>query len=760
MDKALSSFLSGQFLVLLVWFFLSGFYAAGQEPHQRPFITVVDQKSNEPVAFAHVCFQGLTTGSATYHLTSIDGKVENDLKEPSRIVISYMGYTTFSDTLAPDQSLVVQLRPKILNMDEVVVTAQYTPERADRSIYKIDVINSHEISLKAATNMADLLKDQSSMRVTQDGVLGTSLRIQGLSGENVKFLQDGVPLIGRMNGNFDLNQINLFNVDHIEVIEGPMSVIYGSNALAGVVNVITKENKTSTLSASADGYYESVGQYNFDAAISANMGKHGFGLDGGRNFFGGYSPVDTTRSKSFKPRRQYFFDGYYTFASGNFRMKASGDYFNELLLDKGPLLGPYYETAFDNHFTTIRYSGRLDASLNLKNSCYINLLTSYSRYDRVRQTVFKDLTTLEETNITQSWAQDTTVMDAFIARGTFARNNSDRKFNYQAGFDINYETGSGKKIAGNYQEIGDYAAFVSVKWDPFGAVKNTDVTKLSIQPGLRAIYNSKYNAPLVYALSVKWNITGHLFMRGSYSRGFRAPSIKELYLSFVDINHDIMGNPDLKAERSHNANVSFSYAREQNKVALSFDLGLFYNYLQNQITLAQSGSDISYTYQNVSRFQSTGVQMGCSYALYPSLRLQLGFALTGIAGAAVEGEDFTSMKWSPDLTVSPSYRFLKPDLTLALYYKYTGSSPQLVLDADILGYRYIDPYNLMDFTATKGFFEGRLRLSAGIKNIFNVTTIPSTGSTGGGHGGGGGSNNISWGRTFFAKVSFQFNKYK
>ena len=262
---------------------------------QKAFIKVLDQKSHEPVAFAHVCFEGLKSGSPKYSLTSIDGTVLNDIKEISKIAISYVGYATHTDTISPGQSVDIQLRPKVLNMDEVVVTAQYTPERADKSIYKVEVINARQIEQKAATNMADLLKDQSTMRVTQDGVLGTSLRIQGMSGENVKFLQDGVPLIGRMNGNFDLNQINLFNVDHVEVIEGPMSVIYGSNALAGVINIITKENKSSLLNATASAYTESVGVYNFDGSVSLNHQKHGFSIDG--------SSCTITKIMAEKPRR-------------------------------------------------------------------------------------------------------------------------------------------------------------------------------------------------------------------------------------------------------------------------------------------------------------------------------------------------------------------------------------------------------------------------------------------------------------------------
>jgi outer membrane receptor for ferrienterochelin and colicins len=718
---------------------------------QKAFIKVIDEKSHEPIAFAHVCFEGLKSGAPKYSLTSIEGTVTNEVNEVSKLAISYMGYTTYTDTIHPGQSVEVELFPKLMNMDEVVITAQYTPERADKSIYKVDVINARQIEQKAATNMADLLKDQSTMQVTQQGVLGTSLRIQGMSGENVKFLQDGVPLIGRMNGNFDLNQINLFNVDHVEVIEGPMSVIYGSNALAGVINIITKENKTSFFNATASAYTESVGVYNFDGAVSVNRKKHGFSIDGGRNFFSGFSPVDTSRSQTFKPRRQYFFDGYYTYTTNILKVKFSGDYFNELLLDKGPLQSPYFETAFDNHFTTIRYSGRADASINLPKSYFINILGSWSGYSRVRETFYKNLTTLNENVVPQSWAQDTTLISNLIARGTFAKSNPLQKFNFQGGFDISVESGTGEKIDGNKQDIGDYAAFLSLKWDP--------VKSLSIQPGIRVIYNTKYDAPLVYALSAKWNIVEPLNIRFSYSRGFRAPSIKELYLTFVDANHKVYGNPDLKAEQSNNFNLNINWAGETRKVAWSMDMTVFYNFIQNVILMAQTSNSLEYRYENVSLYKSTGVQFGCSYSVYPSFKLQLGIAETGITGSPDAAIAYDPFKWSTEVTVSPSYRFIKPDITLSLYYKYTGSAPQLGFDEKVLGWGWVDPYNTMDFTASKGFWNNRIRLSTGVKNIFNTTTIPSTGG-GGAHSGGGGSTNIGWGRTVFLKLSLQINKYK
>ncbi len=718
---------------------------------QQAFIHVTDQMNHEPVAFAHVCFEIIKHGSPKYGLTSIDGMIPNDVKDISKITVSYMGYTTYHDTIHPGQSLEILLQPAVFNMKEIVVTGQYSPETVDRSIYPINMISNRMIDMKAATNMAELLKEQSGLQVSQNGVLGTSLTIQGLSGQNVKFLQDGIPLIGRMNGNFDLNQINLNNVDHIEIIEGPMSVIYGSNAIAGVVNIITRENKSSVLSASANAYYESVGVFDTYVSVSANKNKHGFYLGGGRDFFQGYSYLDTSRIESFKPRRQYFFDGHYSYTGEVMKLKFSGAYFNELLLDKGALQPVYYETVFDSYFTTVRYTGRVDAAFNLPRNRYINLVAAYSSYNRRKLTYFKDLTTLQQNLVETGSVNDTTGIQSLIARGTFANNNAEKKFNYQAGFDVNDETGAGKRILGERQEIGDYAGFISVKWDP--------VRSLSFQPGIRVIYNTKYRAPLVYALSTKWSIVDNLNLRLSYSRGFRTPDVKELYLSFVDIIHNVHGNPDLKAEKSHNINLNLTWNKDHGRSSWELHTSGFYNYIENVIILAQV-KGLEYQYVNLVKYKTTGFQLGTSWSFYPSLKIQAGMAETGIAAAANETDRTGAFVFATDFTLSGSYHFLKPDLTFALFYKYTGKSPQFQLNEDNISTGYIDPYNTMDITVTKGFWKQRIRVSTGVKNLFDTRTIPATGVSSGAHTSGSNSTNIDWGRTFFLRLSLTFNKYR
>ena len=722
---------------------------------QTSCFTLLDSKTAEPVAFANVCTEGLHAKVQKHYVTTMEGTFPNEIKERSAIAISCVGYITLRDTLSPGTGKVLRLIPTVFNINEVVITGQYSPERADKSIYKVDVINSRQIENKAANTMAELLNDQVNMRVSQGGVLGTSLSMQGLSGENVKFLVDGVPMIGRMDGNIDLNTIVLTNVDHVEIIEGPMSVIYGSNALAGVINVITKENKKNRLTAYVNSYLESVGAFNFSGGASANFGSHGVSFTGGRNFFGGYTVpgLDHGRAQTYKPRRQYFFSGYYMFTHRNLKIKLAGQYFNEYLQDKGNLLPPYFETAFDSYFTTMRYNMHLDMYLNLPRKHYLTFMGAYSSYSRIKEKYYKDLTNMNEIQTTNPDDQDTTDMASWVSRITYSKNNNEKRLNFQSGFDFNNESGSGKRILDHNQVINDFALFGSLKWDL--------IPSLSLQPGIRLIYNSKFNAPVVYALSGRYAFNDCLSLRLSYSKGFRSPAIKELYLYFMDVNHNVQGNQNLGSETSNNANVNLNYTRESRRYSWSADLSGFYNHVKNNILLAQADSNSTlYTYINVDQYNALSSQLNLSFFYYPALTIRMGFSETGRNYHFDDQNQNTSFYFTPDFSTNVSYQFIGPAITLALNYKYTGKTPQFLVEKSSITEGYIDPYHSMDFTAMKGLFNNMLTISTGVKNIFNVTTVGAAGVSGGAHTSSGDAQAIGWGRTLFLKLSYNFNKTK
>ena len=740
------------FFIRVVFSFVSLLLAMQLAHGQQGVVHVVDDKTGQPLFYAQISFTSLDNGTQKNCITDYEGNAPNLSVGRSAVKISYVGYEMLNDTIEPGQSLTLSLNPKVLDIDEVVVTAQYAPKRADQSIYKVNVINSRQIGQKAATNLSDLLNHNLNINISQDAALGASLSLQGLSGEHVKFLVDGVPVIGRMNGNIDISQLNLNDVDHVEIIEGPMSVIYGSNALAGVINIITKENHHTFLDANANSYMESVGVYNFDGGVSIRQKKHTFSIDGGRYFFGGYSDNDSLRAVRWKPKRQYFADAYYLFSEENYKAKISGSWFDEKLQSKGNLLAPYFETAFDSYFLTTRATAKVEASSKLKHDRYLNILSSYSYYQRQKQTYFVDLTTLDKNLTTNPEDQDTTRFHDIMARGTFSKSREESKLNYQMGLDLNYETGSGKRITGQQQSIGDYATFLSVEYSPW---KN-----LSLQPGLRAIYNTKYKAPLVYSLNVKYDFLENFTVRGSFSRGFRAPALKELYLYFVDVNHNIRGNEDLVSENSYNANLVLSFAHEKTQSFIGAETYLFYNYIKNIITLAQVSGDL-YTYVNLDRYITQGIQLSTNYRLYPQVNFNIGIGVTGIHNSLSDETDWAKkFYYSPNVVASFNYHWMRTEMDFNADYKFTGQMPQLELNSDekvVEG--YVASYNMLDLNVGKRFFKDLLGVSIGVKNLLDVTTIPSSGGfTGVAHSGGSDNVPVGYGRTFFIRANLHLSK--
>jgi outer membrane receptor for ferrienterochelin and colicins len=117
-------------------------------------------------------------------------------------------------------------------LETFVVTAQYEKTTKEKAVNKIRVISREKIDALAAVNLGDVLKNELNIRLSQDNILGSFMSLQGISGQNVKILIDGIPIIGRLSGNIDVSQINLNNIERIEIVEGPLSTIYGSDSLA------------------------------------------------------------------------------------------------------------------------------------------------------------------------------------------------------------------------------------------------------------------------------------------------------------------------------------------------------------------------------------------------------------------------------------------------------------------------------------------------------------------------------------------------
>lgn len=715
---------------------------------QDAVLTVLDAITKKPVPFVHVQLQSLDGTKEWLGATDPEGKLSPPFTQASSITISCIGYQRFKDTISLEKPLKIEIKPAVLDMDAVVVTAQYNPRKVDQSIYPVRVISPAKMNAKASPNLRDLLSDELSMRISQDGALGANLSLRGLSGEHIKFLIDGVPVIGRMNGSIDLTQLNLNNISHVEVIEGPMSVVYGSNALAGVVNIITRDNFAGQYRAGAEMYYESVGTYNASLMAASRHKNHSWSVSAARNFFDGWSPEDTSRFQLWKPKRQYDAEVWHSYRKDDSKLRTTFSYFHELLKNKGALLPPYFETAFDNNFYTRRWTLKAEGHHPLSDKLHLEGTAAWSDFYREKETLFNDLTTLTQVRSANTEDQDTSVFTALMIRAMLTEADRNKSFSFQAGTDIQHEFGEGKRITDKAQDIGDYALFASMQIRPFA--------RMELQPGLRFSHNTRYNPPLVWSMHLKYAALEELSLRGSFSRGFRAPSLKELYLFFVDINHNIQGNPDLKAEYSWNSALSASIKGKQGKLTWSAELHLFQNDIENIITLAQSSGTL-YSYINVEDYHTRGAEFRTTLAWYPYLTLKPGISFTGRTHTLEEAAS-TEYRYSTDFNTSISLHPENTDWALSAFYKYTGSLPQFYLDpSGNVAEGYIEDYHTLDFTISRHLFDRALQLSAGVKNAFNNTNIAIAGGSSGVHGSSGGSLMAGYGRSVFFKLNYNIS---
>ncbi len=735
-------------------FFVLAFFTSNFIFAQQVKIVVLDSVRGKslPIPYANICVESMDGEVKNYYVTNKNGEVTFPMTRKGIISISCMGFEPLIDTLSAGiNEKQYHLSTSHFELNSVVVTGQYKPVSTDKSIYDIKLIGKNRIESKAANNLAEILSDELGIRLSNDPSTGTSLSLQGITGENIKILVDGVPVIGRLEGNIDLSQLNLDNVSHIEMVEGPMSVVYGSNALGGVINIITDNNSRSHYKTSVNSYYESVGTYNFNFLTSIRQNKSTYEINGGRNFFGGYSP-ENTRLKEWKPKEQYNAGGSYIFSDDKTKARVKSDFFRERLLDRNNPFPPYFEKANDTWYYTIRFNNSLDFTRKLSDNSFFNLLTAYSFYQRKKEKYLVDLTDLSKQLTTSASDQDTSKFNAYMARGVYSYAPEESVLSFQAGFDFNLETASGKRIENNREQIGDYALFASATWKPFN--------EFTVQPGLRAAYNTRYKAPLTPSVNLMYKL-GNTTLRGSYARGFRSPSLKELYLYFFDSNHQVEGNENLQAERSHSFNFSANQKLESGKSTYIFDVKPFYNIIEDKISLVQVDPDnlLHYRNENTGRFSSLGCEISGTMYYSSALVLKAGYSRIGRKDDSFNSEKFI---FSNNWNTSADYSFWKNTAKVSVFYKYSGKYPTYFYNSsDEVTLGYINSFHNMDVSVGKKFWHNFVFVSTGVKNLFDNKEIGGEGvGASSGHGTGSGTSSlVGYGRTFFVSMKFNFVKY-
>jgi len=740
------TFLAGGFLAQQVEIRIHGLPDSIEIPGARVRMTLLNNTQE---------IQGATNFSGSLSMV-----IPSEFKGKVILEISSIGYVNYKDTIVfPYSGKIIRrfLTPEDKLLNQVVVTASHFVQTQKESVYVSKVIGEEKIRSMGAVSLNDVLSNELNVRLEQDNVLGTGVKLQGTGGQNVKILIDGVPVIGRLDGNIDLSQINLNNVERIEIIEGPLSVNYGSDALAGTINIITKKTLDGKWQANLNTFYESVGQYNIDAKVGKRFNHHLIEVHGGRYFFDGWSPgddfwsfpqttnADTLRTHLWKPKEQYFGGVNYRYVRNNWNFRLNYEGYFELMTNRGMPMQPYLQRAFDDTYRTNRHAASLHFDTKIGKAWRGNVLLSGAVYQRNKNTYLVDLTTLDYHLTDNVSMHDTTGYSQYMSRGNFVRHTETGKWSIELGYEVSMESMVGKRIESAEQEMFYADLFATTEWKP--------IKQLVIKPGIRYGYNSMYSQQPVPSLHMRYGLKNWIF-RASFARGFRAPSIKELYFEFIDINHFITGNPDLKAENSSNYQFNINRDYTFGKHRLGFELKTFYNDIRDQITLQVQEGTMEYSYFNLSRAQTTGVNFNVEY-VFDRLQLSAGGAFLAykIESPLYTYPDFLHY---PEFRLSAMYNWKKPKLSFGLFYKYNGTQPNYLVDEEgnpILG--ELQAFHMMDVSVTKSFLNEKIVLGVGMKNLFDVQQIVSSGSTGGAHSSGGGLNNVARGRSVF--ISLKFN---
>ncbi len=648
-----------------------------------------------------------------------------------------------------------------IDLDDFVITAQYAPTHYKSALHRVNLIKREDFQSRGAVNLNDAIEVNPAIRIQYDPILGSTVRMRGISSRNVAILRDGVPVIGRLDGALDLSQISLQQVERIEIVEGALSNLYGSNAAGGVINIISKKSQAQKWALDLESQWETIGQQNYQASVGYAWKKCILEINGRYNKYQQF-PIDSMRLADkielpdgssffqsvhpFNPKQQWGLGGFlrYDFNPASF-MLARVRYNNEDVQDYGLVKRIQFNPYADDQFFNTQ---RTDVSLQYKRTWskyHFDWISAYNVYDRKVED--KRYYLESQTFDSLDYAQDKSQFTSLFNKLVFSAKPNDA-WSFLAGLQYNLESGKGDNIKDLNRKDSTRAQFTEVA--PYLDVRFSKIKNLEVSLSGRYTYHSAYKGKFTPSLQLKYNLGEAWVFRGSYAQGYRSPSLKELYLSFVDINHNILGNPDLRPETSHD--LQFNIDVQANK-HLSFGLNLYRTQIKDRIDLLQYGT-LKFTYDNIDDYRVYGMQPSLSYE-------QKGFefnssATLGYWATAIEASEVPDYTPVFDMNNQLVYRWEKTGLKFNLNHRLFGKQPNYRIFDGETNVQTIDPYQLLDFSMSRQFLKERLQAVVGVNNIFNVqsTNISAQDGNGINHGVLG-TNAINPGRAFFIQLAYR-----
>ncbi len=641
----------------------------------------------------------------------------------------------------------------------VVITAQFAPTDVRQTVNSVRVIDRRTIERRGAVSLEELLQTEPNIRLSQDPVLGSAVSINGMRGENVKILVDGVPVVGRLNGNIDAGQLPIHAVQQVEIIEGAQSLLYGSEASAGVINVVTRKSQVHRFEAEVAPRWEGGGFRAWQGRAGLRLGKFLLQLSGNQMDFQPQPDSAGARAQLWNPKRQAAGRAVLRFSpSERLDLRLSGGLFSEKVDNLGEIRRPQFRPyAFDDHY----FTGRTDLTLHgegwLSGRWFWQATAGWNRFDRIKNSYRFDFQEEQRTLI--EGQQDTSAASGLLARLTIARDRADRRWNALFGIEHFTETAQGVRIVDSasarlgWAAARDLGVFASAK-------VNLLEHRLVLQGGARWTLNSLYGSALTPSVWLLWRPKAAWQVRLSYANGFRSPGLKELYFNFIDINHFIVGNTALQPERSDNARAEVRWTSEQRRnVVLGASAAGFYNRVRDRIVLAEF-APVQYRYVNLRHWETVGGSLGFSLRVGNWLRWQSDAIFTGFFNTLSEEANgdgaMPRFNWAPDWVNDLTFFLAQERAHLTLWHKMTGATPYFFEEDRQIVQGKTEAWHLLNIAAGTHLFHRKIRLNAGVKNLLGTRQIRAVANAEIGHGSGD-LRPVHWGRTLFISMTFSWH---
>lgn len=680
---------------------------------------------------------------------------------------------------------------KIEKLDEVVVTGQHNPQSVGKSVFEVKVISRRNIERQAGNNLADVLNNTLNLNITPNTATGKSgVSLFGLDSQYVKVLVDNIPIINEegVGNNTDLTLINLDDIERIEIVEGAMGVQYGANAVSGIINVITKKSAKSDWEIGAYIQEESVG----DEYEWFNRGRHIQSLRIGHNFtdnfyanavytrndftgfwnnrFGEkYDRNDGLRGHEWLPKLQQNAKMLLSYNKNDFSIFYRFDYLNETIeyynqlvdMNENPATGTTRPIAQDEIYTNNRFYHHLNATGSLFKKANYNISLSYQEQTKDLERYSYSIRQDQKENVEEGEYQ---YRSAFFSRGTFSNFINSKTASLQAGYELTFERGKGSAVA---VIITPGEEKISQNLDNYDFFVSSEINfseRFSLRPGARVSFSNLFDTQYIGSLSVKQILNSGWELRAILGSANRTPNYDELYTYFVDVNHNVQGNPELLPEKGVSAffHIKKNSGLSDGQIRLKNKLSFNYLGLDDRIELiVVQQTPLLFQYSNIDSYRAIGASSE-NEIFFGNFNAQLGASLQGISKVLESRDSSDDYLFNLQLNANLGYTVPKWNTTFSAFFKYIGEQQQFVEKTNDAGEQVFETgktedYSWLDATIRKSFFNGAFVATLGSRNLLDVTSVNTTAFDGGAHNGPAAQIPLGYGRSYFLKLAYNLN---